>query len=87
MQSIFIAVNLELIWQYPLSEFRPKQTKAASVNRVDLSLWASNGSQYDCVLHVALTATSLHVTKLLASNTSSGDFLHLLGFHHVVGGA
>ena len=36
-----IAVDLELTWQHLLSEFRPKQTKAASVNRVDLSLWAS----------------------------------------------
>ena len=36
-----IAVDLECTWQYPLSEFRPKQTKAACVNRVDLSLWAS----------------------------------------------
>ena len=35
------AVDLECTWQYLLTEFRPKQTKAVCVNRVDLSLWAS----------------------------------------------
>ena len=27
-----IAVDLELTWQHPLSEFRPKQTRAVCVN-------------------------------------------------------
>ena len=36
-----IEVNLELTWQYPLSKFRPKQTKAVCVNQVEFSLWAS----------------------------------------------
>ena len=36
-----IAIDLELTWQYPLSELHPKQTKAVCVNQVDLSLWVS----------------------------------------------
>ena len=55
-----IAVDLELTWQYPLSEFRPKQTKAVCVNRVDLSPWASMAVS---IIHVALIATSLRVTN------------------------
>ena len=48
-----IPVNLGFTWQYPLSEFCPKQTKAVCANRVYLSLV----SQYDYVIHVALIAS------------------------------
>ena len=41
VQERAIVVNLELTWQYLLSEFRPEQTKAACVNQVDLSPWTS----------------------------------------------
>ena len=54
VQGKAIAVDLELTWQYPLSEFRPKQTKAVCVNLFHLSLWASMA---DYVIHVALIAT------------------------------
>ena len=40
-QGRAIEVNLELTWQYLLSEFHHEQTKAACVNLFDHSLWAS----------------------------------------------
>ena len=40
VQGRAMVVKPKLTWQYPPSEFRPKQGKAACVNRVDLSLWA-----------------------------------------------
>ena len=51
VQGRAIAGDLELTWQYPLSEFRPKQTKAACVNPYTMGLY---GSQYDYVIHIAL---------------------------------
>ena len=53
-----MAIDLELTWQYPLSEFRPKQTKAVCVNRVYPSLWASMAlCTITSVIHVGLIAT------------------------------
>ena len=53
-QGRAIAVNLELTWQHPLSEFCPKLTKATRVNWVDLSPWQSIWLHH----HVVLIATS-----------------------------
>ena len=36
-----ITVNLKLTWLYPLSEFRPTQTRAVYVIQVHLSLWVA----------------------------------------------
>ena len=53
------AVDLELTWQHPLSEFRPKQTRAVCVNRFHLSLWACMGA---CMItsftHVGIISTT-----------------------------
>ena len=63
-------VDLELTWQYLLSEFRPKQTKAVCVNQVDLSLWASMAvSMIYRALNVTLCVSLLNY-KL---PTSSGN--------------
>ena len=51
-----IAVDLELTWQYLLSEFRPKQTRAVCVNRFHLSLWASMAAH---MIHVATSRVPL----------------------------
>ena len=55
-----IAVDLDRTWQYPLSEFRPKQTKAVWVNRVDLSLWAAMAVG----MITSLTSTNCYLTRI-----------------------
>ena len=57
-EDLHIASDLELIWHYPLREFRPKQIKVVCVNRVHLSLCASMPVSMSHVIHVALIATS-----------------------------
>ena len=66
-------VDLELTWQYSLSEFRQKQTKAVCVNLVHLSLWASLAAR---ILHHLLPSLCVSlITSIqppLATSWGSG---------------
>ena len=58
-----IAVNLELTWQYPLSEFRAKN-ESSLCKSVSLFTMGFYVNLYDYIIHVALIATSrARITK------------------------
>ena len=54
VQGRAMVVKPKLTWQYPPSEFHPKQTKAVCVNQIHLSLWASMTVS---AIYVALNVT------------------------------
>ena len=54
-EELAIVVDLELTWQYLLSEFRPKQTKAVLISPFTMGLY---GSLYDYVIHAGIIATT-----------------------------